>query len=70
MADEEKPGGEDQHSRMAMGMAFGVPIGVVVSLLLDSWAFIGVGIALGAAFGAIPSSKEQPSEDGAPDEKG
>lgn len=32
------------------GMALGVVFGVVMSILLDNWAFIGIGIALSAAF--------------------
>ena len=32
------------------GMALGMVFGVVMSILLDNWAFIGIGIALSAAF--------------------
>lgn len=52
--DDDQPKSDDNH--MAIGVALGVPVGVVLSLLLDNWAMIGVGIALGAAFGAVPAS--------------
>jgi uncharacterized ferredoxin-like protein len=60
MADEKEKaeGGDDQYSRMALGTALGTPIGVALSLILDNWAMIGVGIALGAGFGAIPVKKK------------
>ena len=61
MTDEEKEHQDDQGKRMAMGMALSLPLGVVLSVLLDSWAFLGVGIALGAAFGAVPFEKGRPS---------
>ena len=53
MADQE-----DSGDRLAMGVAMGVPVGVVLSLLLDNWGMLGVGIALGAAFGAIPPRRD------------
>lgn len=65
MDDDDQPEASD--NRMAIGIALGVPVGVVLSLLLDSWAMIGVGIALGAAFGAIPAGGWSTTDDG-PDE--
>jgi hypothetical protein len=67
MEDEEpRPTAEDddQQNRMAMGIALGTPLGVVLSLLLDNWGMLGVGIALGAAFGAIPSARRRAVSDG------
>jgi hypothetical protein len=68
MADEEKAPGGDQDGRMAMGMALGTPIGVALSLITDSWAMVGVGIALGAGFGAIPVGRRGATEDDAVDD--
>ena len=45
------------------GMAVGIPFGVVLSLLVDSWAMVGVGVALGVSFRLLPSSKGTTSED-------
>lgn len=64
MADEEPDKKQQaQGERMAMGIAMGVPLGVAISLVLDNWAFIGVGIALGAAFGAVPVSAKDDTDD-------
>jgi hypothetical protein len=64
--DETNRGGADgQYNRMAIGTALGIPIGVALSLILDNWAMVGVGIALGASFGLLPSSKSSPSEESA-----
>jgi len=65
MDDDDQPESDDNH--LAIGIALGVPMGVVLSLLLDSWAMVGVGIALGAAFGAVPASawsrkKDEPDD--------
>ncbi|MBD8062345.1 TIGR03750 family conjugal transfer protein [Oceanitalea stevensii] len=54
MDDDDQPEATD--NRMAIGIALGLPVGVVLSLLLDNWALIGVGVAFGAAFGAIPAN--------------
>ncbi|PYG02348.1 hypothetical protein SAMN05216184_101821 [Georgenia satyanarayanai] len=61
MDDDDQPTSDD--NRLAIGVALGVPVGVVLSLLLDNWAFIGVGIALGAAFGAVPANGWSTGED-------
>ena len=55
MVDERK---DDVAGRMAMGMSLGIPFGVLLSLLADNWGLLGVGIALGAAFGALPRTKD------------
>lgn len=56
MSDEgEGPGKSDserEDDRLALGMAVGLPIGVALAILFDQWAYLGVGIALGAALGA------------------
>jgi hypothetical protein len=58
MEDELKPTDSDSaENRMALGIAAGLPIGVALSLVLDNWGMLGVGIALGAAFGATGRSK-------------
>ena len=54
--DEPREAG-DQDNRMAIGIALGIPFGVVLSLLLDNWAMVGVGVALGVAFGLLPPAK-------------
>ena len=36
------------------GVAFGVVIGVVLSLLLDNWGWMGAGIAIGLVMGGMP----------------
>jgi hypothetical protein len=46
--------GDEQQNRLAMGIALGTPFGVLLSLLLDNWGMLGVGVALGVAYGAIP----------------
>lgn len=56
--DDDRP--KTSENRMAIGVALGVPVGVALSLVLDNWAMIGVGIALGAAFGAIPTGRTTP----------
>lgn len=63
--DDDQPTASD--NRMAIGIALGLPVGVALSLLLDSWAMIGVGVAFGAAFGAVPASAWSKTEDD-PDE--
>lgn len=68
--DAQKPDGEDHaENRLALGLAFGTPFGVLLSLLTDNWGLLGVGIALGVAFGVMPSKKRGPEQDGnAPDD--
>lgn len=62
MAEERKTPEDEtdsvQSNRIAMGIALGLPFGVVLSLILDNWGLIGVGLALGVAFGAIPVKGE------------
>ncbi|WP_454083581.1 hypothetical protein [Georgenia sp. Marseille-Q6866] len=53
MDDDDQPTASD--NRMAIGITLGLPVGVALSLILDNWAMIGVGVAFGAAFGAIPA---------------
>jgi hypothetical protein len=49
MTDDAKQSGVDgQSNRMAIGIALALPLGVALSLILDSWAMLGVGVALGA----------------------
>jgi hypothetical protein len=50
-----------QNQWMALGMsAFGVPIGVLFSLILDNMAFIGIGLPIGLAIGiAIGAQKDK-----------
>ena len=61
--DEETPDDADgQQNRMAIGIALGIPFGVVISLLLDNWGMVGVGVALGVSFGLLPPSKGAASE--------
>ncbi|QCW52069.1 DUF4337 domain-containing protein [Nocardioides dongxiaopingii] len=52
---------EEEDNRLALGVAFGAPIGVVLSLLLDNWALLGVGIALGLVWAVLPSGKDRRS---------
>jgi hypothetical protein len=54
---EEEPKQKSQADRMAMGMALGAPAGVLLSVLLDNWGLVGVGIALGAALGLAFSER-------------
>lgn len=37
-----------------MGVALGMSIGVALSVALDNWGMIGVGIAVGLLFGGMP----------------
>ena len=53
MSDEK-----DEGDRLVMGVVAGLLVGVVVSVVLDNWGMLGVGIALGAAFGAIPPRRD------------
>lgn len=69
MADDEKTpedGETDsvQENRIAIGIALGLPFGVALSLLLDNWGLVGVGLMLGLVFGAIPVKGDS---DDAPD---
>jgi hypothetical protein len=60
MENDEKAKPDDadgQQNRMALGIALGIPFGVVLSLLLDNWGMVGVGVALGVSFGLLPGSK-------------
>ncbi|WP_134766546.1 hypothetical protein [Nocardioides sp. 1609] len=60
MAEEDQETAKKQQDdRLALGVALGTPLGVVLSLLLDSWAMLGVGIALGLVWGALPSTKDR-----------
>jgi hypothetical protein len=66
MTDDKPQGDADgQDNRMATGIALGIPFGVVLSLLWDNWAMVGVGVALGISFGLLPTSRSSPSEDSA-----
>jgi hypothetical protein len=59
---EQQPDGEDgRGDRMALGVAIGTPLGVALSLVLDNWGMLGVGIALGIALGAMLSSQRRGS---------
>jgi hypothetical protein len=62
MTDDD-PGTTEQEedNRLALGVALGAPIGVVLSLLLDNWALLGVGIALGLVWAVLPSGKDRRS---------
>ena len=65
--EETKPDDADgQQNRMAIGIALGIPFGVVLSLLLDNWGMVGVGVALGVSFGLLPPSKGRAAEDADP----
>jgi hypothetical protein len=65
MTDDDKQSGVDgQSNRMAIGIALALPLGVALSLILDNWAMLGVGVALGAAYGAWPSSSRGASSEG------
>lgn len=67
MAEKERkpPKDDEEQSRLAMGIALGAPagVGVVLSLVLDNWGMMGVGVALGLVFGAVPSRKRRAEED-------
>ncbi|WP_137294023.1 hypothetical protein [Nocardioides dongxiaopingii] len=52
---------QEEDNRLALGVALGAPIGVVLSLLLDNWALLGVGIALGLVWAVLPSGKDRRS---------
>ena len=54
-ADGEKSEDEAKATRIAMGVSLGLAFGVALSLIFDSWALLGVGLALGLAFAAVPS---------------
>lgn len=65
MGNDEETKADDadgQQNRMAIGIALGIPLGVVLSLLLDNWGMVGVGVALGVAFGLLPGSKESAAD--------
>lgn len=61
-------GGDGQY--LAIGISIGLPFGVVLSLLLDNWAFLGAGLAIGIAIGvsldAARKDKGTAQEDGGP----
>lgn len=64
MDDDEASDHDDASAnRLAVGIALGIPFGVALSLVLDNWAFVGVGVAFGVAFGAIPAGGAQDDED-------
>ena len=50
--DHEDTADDEQANRIALGIALGMPFGALLSLLLDNWAFVGIGLALGVGFGA------------------
>lgn len=49
----------DLGERMGMGMALGTSFGVALALVMDNWAMVGVGIAMGAAFAAVPWGNDE-----------
>lgn len=61
---DEASEGSVRSDRVALGIALGLPFGVVLSLLLDNWGMIGVGMAVGVAFGVIPVKDHGAAADG------
>lgn len=61
---DRRDGNRDR--RMAMGLGIGVALGVVLSLLLQSWGYMGVGVAVGLVlYGGMPlfGRRADPSTD-------
>ncbi|MET1053601.1 MAG: hypothetical protein ABWX65_13275 [Mycetocola sp.] len=54
---DEPPKDEMDSSAIGVGIALGVSIGTGLSLVLDNWAFAGIGIAIGVAVGVAISQK-------------
>ncbi len=48
---------------IAIGITFGVVIGLILSILTDQWWWMGIGVAIGGSFSAIiPAFKRGDSE--------
>ncbi|WP_313408016.1 hypothetical protein [Aeromicrobium sp.] len=60
--DHEDAGDDTSANRMAVGIALGMPFGVALSLMLDNWGLLGVGLLLGVAYGAIPAGTGDDSD--------
>ncbi|GGK67885.1 hypothetical protein GCM10011509_15320 [Ornithinimicrobium pekingense] len=59
----------DGNNRFALGIAFGLMLGTALSLILDNWALLGVGFALGITYGIVSGSlggQADEPEDGSP----
>ncbi|WP_162599763.1 hypothetical protein [Nocardioides solisilvae] len=48
---------------MGLGICFGLLFGVVLSVLMDSWAMIGVGVAMGPAFALVPFGQDDEDDE-------
>tara|TARA_Y100001949_G_scaffold148932_1_gene133404 strand:- start:643 stop:1104 length:462 start_codon:yes stop_codon:yes gene_type:complete len=51
------PKGYYRNLYLAIGMSFGVPLGVVFSSALDNMAFVGIGIPIGMTIGIVIGSQ-------------
>lgn len=52
--DNTRGEGSNGSTQMGTGIAVGLPVGVALALILDSWAIgLGVGLVLGITVGAI-----------------
>ncbi|MET0842348.1 MAG: hypothetical protein ABWY23_00760 [Mycetocola sp.] len=57
-----KPGDDAEQKNFAVGIALGVSIGTALSVALDNWGFLGMGVAIGVAIGiALSQQKAAPS---------
>ncbi len=57
---------DGRDKRMAAGLGLGVALGVVLSLILDNWGYMGVGVAVGLVlYGGMPlfGRRKDPSAD-------
>lgn len=64
MTDSAKSGREPN---WGLGAALGIGIGVALSVALDNWAFIGIGVAFMAAFAYVFGTQRPADEDPAGD---
>lgn len=50
---EQSEGDQSQSDRIAIGIALGLPLGVSLSIVMDNWALLGVGLVMGLTFGVV-----------------
>lgn len=52
--------------RFVQGLPIGVAIGIVLSMTMENWGMLGVGIALAAAFGTVGSERDEETDRSTP----
>ncbi|MDP9821088.1 hypothetical protein [Nocardioides massiliensis] len=68
MGDDNKSGDGFDMDRFTYGIIFGPLLGVTLALVLDNWAMLGVGVALGIGGGAAFAAAGSSSDSGEPDD--